>query len=385
LKLSRSLIADAAYVLDGVPMSKKWIFLTCVLSLGSIGTSQAHPLDSPDIVYIGGEPCNRACQSYMAWSRQTLAASGHQPPTQLRQRPANAVAHRPTTEGKQIRVARQPVPLPHARAAMLQPSNDAAGKSAGPATTTPAQQAAATPVTPSAEQKSTVDGAVVAGRSESVAPADVGHAAPAPSDSVNNPAASPAVGATTGTPKEQANVPAAIPAPDQKADDNERSVAVKPEDTDKTASTPPPDAAQPETSAGVSADSSTRTTAEQMVAALHDAEQATSGSSGNSDQIVVLLVARPEISAISDLTGKAVAMDDKYSVSSSDIRTAIAAAGALEVQISEGQTTAIDRLIGGEVPAAVLTLLSPETKFPQFAGFNIFRIPLGPHAPAARL
>jgi hypothetical protein len=37
-------------------MSKKWIFLTCVLSLGSIETSQAHPLDSRDIVYIDGAP-----------------------------------------------------------------------------------------------------------------------------------------------------------------------------------------------------------------------------------------------------------------------------------------------------------------------------------------
>ena len=67
-------------------MSKKWIFLTCVLSLGSIETSQAHPLDSRDIVYIDGVPCNSACQSYMAWSRQMLSASGHQAPTQLRQR-----------------------------------------------------------------------------------------------------------------------------------------------------------------------------------------------------------------------------------------------------------------------------------------------------------
>lgn len=50
-------------------MSKKWILLICVLSLGSHGTSQAHPLDSPDLVYIDGLPCNRFCQDYMAWSR----------------------------------------------------------------------------------------------------------------------------------------------------------------------------------------------------------------------------------------------------------------------------------------------------------------------------
>ena len=50
-------------------MSKKWILLTCMLSLGSFGTSQAHPLDLPDIVYIDGLPCNRLCQDYTAWSR----------------------------------------------------------------------------------------------------------------------------------------------------------------------------------------------------------------------------------------------------------------------------------------------------------------------------
>jgi hypothetical protein len=109
-------------------MPKKWIFLTCVLSLGSIETLQAHPLDSRDIVYIDGVPCNSACQSYMAWSRQMLSASGHQAPTQLRQRSASAIAHRATTPARQVRVARQAVPLPPARVALLQPADHAAGK-----------------------------------------------------------------------------------------------------------------------------------------------------------------------------------------------------------------------------------------------------------------
>jgi hypothetical protein len=39
-------------------------------------------------------------------------------------------------------------------------------------------------------------------------------------------------------------------------------------------------------------------------------------------------------------------------------------------------------LIDGEVPAAVLTLVSPEAAeaFPDIAGFRIFRIPLSPKA-----
>ena len=267
---------------------------------------------------------------------------------------------------------------------MLPPANGAVGKLDGSATTTPGQQAAVAPAAPSPEQKSNNDGAVVAGRSE-VAPADVGNTASTPPSSVNDPAAPPAVAPATRTLGEQATAPAAIPVPDQKADDGDRSEMIKSDDTDKTAATSPQDAARSETSANVAADPGTATTSEQMVAALRDAEQAAAGSPSNSDEKVVVVVARPEISAVSDLTGKAVAMDEKYSASSNDVRTAIAAAGALEVQISEGNAKAIDRLIGGEVPAAVLTLLSPETQFPQFAGFNVFRIPLGPRAPAARL
>src|SRR6202158_2443707 len=117
-------------------MSKKWIFLTSVLSLSSVGTSQAHPLDSPDIVYIDGMPCNSACQSYMAWSRQTSSMSGRPALTQLPQRSANEVAHRTTRVGEKrlkpaahARIARRTVPfhreMPRANVATLQPADNA--------------------------------------------------------------------------------------------------------------------------------------------------------------------------------------------------------------------------------------------------------------------
>jgi hypothetical protein len=56
----------------------------------------------------------------------------------------------------------------------------------------------------------------------------------------------------------------------------------------------------------------------------------------------------------------------------------MAAAGAAEVELTVSRTKAIDRVIGGEVPASVLTLASPEAAegFPEIAGFKIFRIPL---------
>src|SRR6185295_17827983 len=55
-------------------MSRNWTLLPLILFLGSTGTLQAHPLDSPDVVYIDGQPCSRACQAYMNWTNRALSA-----------------------------------------------------------------------------------------------------------------------------------------------------------------------------------------------------------------------------------------------------------------------------------------------------------------------
>jgi len=117
-----------------------------------------------------------------------------------------------------------------------------------------------------------------------------------------------------------------------------------------------------------------------------DAEKSAPASPNNTDLLVALLMARPEINLVPDLTNKIIAIDDRYSASNGNVRTAIAAAGAAEVQLSERQAKAIDRLISGEVPAAVLTLVSAEAAewFPEIAGFKIFRIPLSPRSLKAR-
>jgi hypothetical protein len=54
-------------------MFRFYPLLTCILLLGFAGFSKASPLDSPGTVYIDDLPCNRACQSYMAWSRRLLS------------------------------------------------------------------------------------------------------------------------------------------------------------------------------------------------------------------------------------------------------------------------------------------------------------------------
>ena len=113
-----------------------------------------------------------------------------------------------------------------------------------------------------------------------------------------------------------------------------------------------------------------------------DAETSAPASPNNTDLLIALLMVRPEIKSVSDLTSKMIATDERHSASYGNIRTAIAAAGAAEVQLSEGQAKAIDRLISGDVPAAVLTLVSAEAAewFPEIAGFKIFRIPLSPRS-----
>jgi uncharacterized membrane protein YdfJ with MMPL/SSD domain len=109
-----------------------------------------------------------------------------------------------------------------------------------------------------------------------------------------------------------------------------------------------------------------------------DAERTTPAAQNNTDNLVALLMARAEYKSVSDLTNKNIAIEDKQSESSASVRAAIAAAGAAGVQLSEGHSKAIDRLVSGEVPAAVLALVSPEAAewFPEIKGFKIFRVRL---------
>ena len=317
-------------------MSKKLIFLTCVLLLGPIETSQAHPLDSRDIVYIDGMPCNSACQSYMDWSRQMLSASGHSPGTQLRQHPTSSTPHR-TAPVRQVRLPKQPVPLPPARVALLQPANSVAGKAEVPPNKPSAEASANTSeVTPEHD-------AVASGRAESVLPRAVENAASAPPDNVNNLAPLRSVDAVSDfnlrTQQEQLTAVTAVLAPAQEVDqsaESDRPEPIGPLDTRKAASAPPTDVAVLESTASAAANSNSRTKRGQVIAAtviaehvmtLRDAEKAASGSPGNSDQKAIVVIARPEINAISDLAGKDIAIDDRYSASSDKIRTAIAAAG----------------------------------------------------------
>ena len=134
--------------------------------------------------------------------------------------------------------------------------------------------------------------------------------------------------------------------------------------------------------------SQTRTTQEQVAAASAVAERMSAPTLDASlDALVAVVVAGTDVKSVSDLAGKTIAIDDRYSEQSiRRIRTAMVAAGALEVQLSTGQTTAINRLVGKEVPAAVVGLVSVSAadSFPELTRFKIFQIPLSPRSGAAK-
>lgn len=117
-----------------------------------------------------------------------------------------------------------------------------------------------------------------------------------------------------------------------------------------------------------------------------NAQKTASASANDTDLLVAVLMARPDITSVLDLTGKTIAIDDRYSASIGSVRIAFVAAGAPEVQLSGSQTAAITRLLNGGVPAAILALVSAEAAegFPEIAGFKILDLPLSPRSLKAR-
>jgi hypothetical protein len=159
----------------------------------------------------------------------------------------------------------------------------------------------------------------------------------------------------------------------------------------------------------VSTSPSTSRDAGRTVAAAAEDKDA---SVGNADAMMAVVMARPDVKSVAELAGKTVAIDDRYAqlggkvrtaiaaagatevqlsegrttamtrLSNGEVPAAIAAAGATEVQLSEGRTTAMTRLSNGEVPAAVVALLTPEAaeSFPAISGYKIFHVPLSPRS-----
>jgi len=95
-------------------------------------------------------------------------------------------------------------------------------------------------------------------------------------------------------------------------------------------------------------------------------------------RLVAVLMTRPGVKTLSELRGRAIAIDERYAASLQRVATGMGAVGASDVQLLDGQSTAINRLTNGEVVAAVVALVSPEAAdaFPELSGFRLFLVPL---------
>jgi hypothetical protein len=316
-------------------MSMKWTLPTLILFLCASGALQANPLDSPGIVYIDGLPCNRACQSYMAASDRALSA---------RHRGQRETIVVVPVEGEpdiveraaRRRAARQPMPVPRPPRAGMAASNTNASHTRKAAAPRLAGQPASKEI-PAVKAAGTPENAV----EEIVA------AIQKPEPKVSSDRPEPEKTAAIAAPQ-----PAEGPTSKAPTSEVEPEVALPPAATLEIAAAP-----------AVETSSKIGTT--------------TSASPDDADNLVALVLARPEINSLSDLNNKTIAITERQSASSGRVSAALMAAGAAEVQFSEAKASAIDRLISGEVTAAVV-LASREVAnlFPELEGFRTFRVPL---------
>lgn len=348
------------------------VALIGLLLAGSVGVSNAAPPDSPETVYIDGTPCNRLCQSYMAWSRETLAGRPERSPPNAEGRPAQGTSLARSKPTAHERVAKQSAPIVRQTrrdriVRLLQPADvavptpvskpaEAATRAAPGSVSKPVQdlaepQTAAVPQTPSAVSKPAENVAGLQEPAVHAPPSSAEKAATAPDPLAK---ASSADGSKTKAMQNQ--VMAATALADQL--------------TSTTAVTPELKAMRGDRSSDTGA--ATSPDGHATAVALPD----------DTRSLVALVMSRPEIKSVSDLAGKTIAIDSARSKASSDVRTALVAAGASEVQLTTGETGAIDRLVSGDVPAAVLTLVSADAAeaFPEIPGFKVFRVPLSPRS-----
>jgi TRAP-type uncharacterized transport system substrate-binding protein len=414
-------------------MRNRWVIPICMLVLGTVGASEAAPLDSPDTVYVDGKPCNRLCQSYTAWFQQLSSASARRSP--------KAAVHRVTGMGRD---RSKPTPPAGDTASETDPMRasvtdkhvtvgaPANFKNRLPvaAATAVAEQVTAPAAVPAVEPKANRGGrsghlkAAQRAAAENIAsasPKDADHLVVLLMVRPEIKSVSDLTGKNIAIDDKQSasigNVQRAIAAAgatevqlsaDQTKAVNrlisgEVSAAILalayPETAEWSSElagfkifriplSPPSLKERPEPADNAAAGPDAGTIKQQIAAATALAENVTGVAAISAPnpavpfKMVAVLMARPEIKSVSDLTGKTIAIDDGQSASTDNVRTALVAAGATETQLSEGQTKAVDRLISGEASAAVLTLVSSEAAewFPDVAGFKIFRIPLSPAA-----
>jgi hypothetical protein len=288
---------------------------------GLTGTSLANTLDSPGTVYIDGVACNSPCQAYMDWSRRTLKAN------QTSAKDAADVSD-VKRQAPRKRISKHVEP--------------------------------ALPDKPQRKKAGDVQ-AALSSKPPEPAPLPVPRSVPLDREA---PAATAAI----------APDPAPLPVPRPLNEGSARN--------DESSSSPAERTPQELVMAALAV-------AEQMMGAAPPratsddevkADAAVPPSARNADRLVAVLIARPDVTSAAALKDQNVAID-KASEHEADIRFALIAAGATGAELSATDDGALDRVVRGDVPAAVLKLVSPEAAeaFPDVKGLNVLRIPLTPH------
>jgi outer membrane biosynthesis protein TonB len=315
-----------------------WAIAACV-TLGLVGASSANPLDSPGTVYIDGSPCNLACQSYMEWSRKALKAN---------QAAAKAMGAPNASAGKAAGMVSRKRVSKHVTPGSADPSSQRK--------TDDHQATLTAPPEPPPLPRPKPETAPLGG--ETREPEAALTKAPEPPLPKPGAEATPLKVETPEVPKE---VPREVPR--QRTPQEQVMAALAVAELMTNAETP-------------------------RATGNHGADEAKSASAGDAKAtppgdtgaLVALLISRPDVKSASALKGSNVAIDVTQTSAEENIRVALAAAGATETQLSAGDTSPLDRLISGDVQAAVLKLVSPEAAeaFPDIKGFKVLRVPLSP-------
>jgi hypothetical protein len=298
------------------------------LSLVLTGASLANPQDSPGTVYIDGLPCNLACQSYMAWSRQSLKSS-----QTAGKGAANTSVAKASRQASHKRISKRTEP-----ASTGAPSSKKTGDAQAALTTNPE------PPPPIPKPRTETAPVELEVRVPPVAPATAPEPSPAPQSKTES---VPLNVETSSRPRErtpQELVTAALAVAQQMTS----AEPLKTTGDDRTS----------EAKAG-------------------DANLPPSQDIGS---LVAIVIAAPGVKSASALKGQNVAVDASQSDVQQDIRFALAAAGAIEAQLSVTDASPIDRIVSGDVEAAVVKLVSRDAAeaFPDIKGFRVFRVPLTP-------
>jgi len=335
------------------------VFWIGILLLVFVGASKAGPMDSPDTVYIDGQPCNSFCQSYMAWSRAV----------------SKGMAQEAAPRSAKRRVARVREARPHERVAKHSaPGHPPLGQAAlGVKDTEHVAHVEQEPPAPNGKEPPSASSI-----KEAPSPPSVPDAPP--------PTAKQEPPSQVATAPQMDNAPPQAKPPTKPAGGNSTPGTGLPETTGTVTPAAEAKATRPVREQVIAA----AAVAERLSTEAASSEAVSSTESGKPDsaapndggRLVALVMSRPEIKSVADLTGANVAIDQGHSLSQTNVRTALVSAGATDVQLSAEDSNAIDRLVNGEVPAAVVALVSAEAAqaFPDIAGFRIFRLPLSPRS-----